>query len=42
MDGYTDDLFLLYCERKSLEAQILGFEDGCVEAVVVLSEVVLA
>jgi hypothetical protein len=42
MDGYTDDLFLLYCERKSLEARIFGFEDGCVEAVVVLSEVVLA
>jgi len=38
----TNDLFLLHCERKSLQTRILGFEDGCVEAVVVLSDAMLA
>jgi hypothetical protein len=38
----TNDLFLLHCERKSLQTRIFGFEDGCVEAVVVLSDAMLA
>jgi hypothetical protein len=38
----TDDLFLLDCEWQSLQTWVFGFEDGCVEAVVVLSDAMLA
>jgi hypothetical protein len=38
----TDDLFLLDCEWQSLQAWVFGFEDGGVEAVVVLSDAMLA
>jgi hypothetical protein len=31
-----DDLFLLDGERESFQAWIFGFEDGCVEAIIVL------
>jgi hypothetical protein len=42
MDGrHTDDLFLLHCERESLQTWILCFEDSRIEAVVVLSDAML-
>ena len=38
----TNNLFLLHCERKGFQTRIFGFEDGCVEAVVVLKDAMLA
>lgn len=37
-DCHTYDLFLLYCEWKSFQTWVLCFEDGCVEAIVVLDD----
>jgi hypothetical protein len=39
---HTDDLFLLYRKRESLQTRIFGFENCRIEAVIVLRDALLA